>query len=185
MSRARRRACRYTIDIAPSRLHPSLLPPASHLPPTALTHTHRYSDSECMVHSTVTPGSGMPSMDSLADFILPAGAEVCVAETGSLAGKYSKIIADSTGVTLSQHTAADCTGTAAGTIKITPGKCTLLSAAYSNGGIATYAYLGGSPGACEAGVFKGNCPPTASAATAGLSITALAGLAAVAIANFV
>ena len=124
-------------------------------------------------------------MDSLADYILPAGAEVCVAETGSLAGKYSKIIADSTGVTVSQHTVADCTGTAAETTKVTPGKCTSFPAAYSKDGKVQYVYLGGSPGACEAGVFKGNCPPTASAATAGLSITALAGLAAVAIANFV
>ena len=41
-------------------------------------------------------------------------------------------------------------------------------------------------GGGETGVFKGNCPPTASAATAaGISIAALAGLAAVAIANFV
>ena len=139
-----------------------------------------------MVHSSVTPGSDTPSMDSLADYILPAGAEVCVEETGSLAGKYSKIIADSTGVTVSQHTVADCTGTAAETTKVTPGKCTPLPAAFSEDSKVQYAYLGGSPGACEAGVFKGNCPPTASAATAaGLSITALAGLAAVAIANFV
>jgi len=142
-----------------------------------------------MVHASFTPvckGSNSACMDSLYDFILPAGAEVCVPETGSLAGKYSKIIADSTGVTVSQHTVADCTGTAAETTKVTPGKCTPLPAAYTKtDGKVQYAYLGGSPGACETGVFKGNCPPTASAATAGLSITALAGLAAVAIANFV
>jgi hypothetical protein len=116
---------------------------------------------------------------------MPAGAEVCLSETGYNAGKYTKVIADSTGVTFSQFTVADCTGAAAETTKITPAKCTSLPAAYNKDGKVQYAYLGGSPGACEAGVFKGNCPPTASAATAGLSITALAGLAAVAIANFV
>ena len=138
-----------------------------------------------MVHVSVTPGSGTPSMDSFMDFILPAGADVCVAETGSSAGKYTKMIADSTGVTVSQHTVADCTGTAAETIKVTPGKCTPLPAAFSKDGKVQYAYLGGSPGACQAGLFKGYCrPSTGSAATAGISIAALAGLAVVAIANF-
>ena len=136
-----------------------------------------------MVHASVSSGL---NIDSYFDFIMPAGAEVCMAGTDSLAGKSSKIIADSTGVTLSLHTVADCTGTAAETTKITPGKCTPLPAAFSEDSKVQYAYLGGSPGACEAGVFKGNCPPTASAATAaGISIAALAGLAAVAIANFV
>ena len=138
-----------------------------------------------MVHASVTSGASPINIDSLSDYIMPAGAEVCMAGTDSLAGKSSKIIADSTGVTLSLHTVADCTGTAAETTKVTPGKCTPLPAGFNEDGKVQYAYLGGSPGACETGVFKGNCPPTASAATAGLSITALAGLAAVAIANFV
>ena len=135
-----------------------------------------------MVHASLS--SGPLNIDSLSDYIMPAGAEVCMAGTDSLAGKYMKMIADSTGVTLSLHTVADCTGTAE-TTKVTPGKCTPLPAGFNEDGKVQYAYLGGSPGACEAGVFKGNCPPTASAATAGLSITALVGLAAVAIANFV
>ena len=100
------------------------------------------------------------NMDSMIDTIMPAGAEVCFPETGSLAGKYTKAIADSTGVTFSQFTVADCTGAAAETTKITPAKCTSLPAAYNKDGKVQYAYLGGSPGACEAGVFKGNCPPT-------------------------
>ena len=98
--------------------------------------------------------------DSMIDTIMPAGAEACFPETGSLAGKYTKAIADSTGVTFSQFTVADCTGTAAETTKITPAKCTPIPAAYNKDGKVQYAYLGGSPGACEAGVFKGNCPPT-------------------------
>ena len=106
----------------------SCTPPFSHLPPTALTHTHRYSDSACTVHVSVDASSGSMNTDSMIDTIMPAGAEACFPETGSLAGKYTKAIADSTGVTFSQFTVADCTGTAAETTKVTPGKCTSFTA---------------------------------------------------------
>ena len=139
-----------------------------------------------MNHHSINPAKPGLDLDTLHDIILPAGAESCFKGTeGSLVGKSTKATGDSTGVTVSLHATTDCTGTASETTKVAPGVCTEMVAAYSKDGKVQYAYLGGSPGACEAGLFKGYCrPSTGSAATAGISIAALAGLAVVAIANF-
>ena len=112
--------------------------------------------------------------DTMFDFIMPAGAEFCMQGALHPDSHSVKATAYSTGVFLSLHATTDCTGYASVATKITPGVCKLLPAELelSSDGKVYYAYLGGSPGACEAGLFKGNCPPsTSSAATAGMSTT--------------